>query len=80
MTVGVTVVIPAYNEGDDIVPVLDRVFESVESQCQVLVVVDFPEDTTVPVVEKYAADERRLLLTINQYGRGPANFINTRNK
>jgi dolichol-phosphate mannosyltransferase len=75
MTVAVSVVIPAYNEGESIVPVLDRIFDSVESDCQVLVIVDFAEDTTVPVAEKYAADEPRLHLTINQYGRGPANAI-----
>ena len=75
MTVAVSVVIPAYNEGEEILPVLDRIFDSVESDCQVLVVVDFPEDTTVAVVEKYAADEPRLKVSVNEYGRGPANAI-----
>jgi dolichol-phosphate mannosyltransferase len=75
MSVEVSVVIPAYNEGEDIVPVLDRIFDSVESDCQVLVVVDFLEDTTVPVLEKYAAAEPRLHMTVNEYGRGPANAI-----
>ena len=75
MSLSVSVVIPAYNEGDDIVPVLDRIFDAVESECEVLVVVDFPEDTTVPVVEKLSADEPRLRLSINEYGRGPANAI-----
>jgi dolichol-phosphate mannosyltransferase len=75
MTVAVSVVIPAYNEGDEILPVLDRIFEAVHSECQVLVVVDFPEDTTVPVIEKYAAREPRLRVGINDYGRGPANAI-----
>lgn len=75
MTVSVSVVIPAFNEDEDIVPVLDRIFDAVQSECQVLVVVDFPEDTTVPVVEKYAAGEPRLRLGINDYGPGPANAI-----
>jgi len=75
MTVAVSVVIPAYQEGDQIVPVLDRIFESVESECQVVVVVDFPEDTTVAVVEAYAVVEPRLRHLVNTYGRGPANAI-----
>jgi dolichol-phosphate mannosyltransferase len=75
MTVAVSVVIPAYNEGEDILPVLNRIFDSVESDCQVLVVVDFPEDSTVEVVEKYAADQPRLMVGVNEYGRGPANAI-----
>ncbi len=50
MTVGVSVVIPAYNEGEAIVPVLDRIFDAVRvRRARSLVVVDFAEDTTVPV-------------------------------
>ena len=38
----VSVVIPAYNEGEAIVPVLERIFESVLLPCEALVVVDKP--------------------------------------
>jgi dolichol-phosphate mannosyltransferase len=71
----VTVVIPAYNEGDHILPVLDRIFEAVHLPCEVLVVVDAPEDTTVPVVDEYSLKEPRLRCAVNTYGRGPANAI-----
>lgn len=71
----VSVVIPAYNEGEHIVAALDRIFEAVQLPAEVVVVVDFPEDTTVPVVRRYAADEARLRLAISTYGRGPANAI-----
>ena len=47
----VSVVVPAYNEGEDVLGALDRLFESVRLPCEVLVVVDFPGDTTVPVAE-----------------------------
>jgi glycosyltransferase involved in cell wall biosynthesis len=67
-----SIVIPAYNEGEDIVAGLDRIFEAVRLDAEVLVVVDGPQDTTVPVVERYAATEPRLRLLINTYGRGPA--------
>jgi dolichol-phosphate mannosyltransferase len=75
MTLQVSIIIPAFNEGDGIVPVLDRIFEAVESDCVVMVVVDFTEDTTVPVVTRYAEREPRLRLLINSYGPGPANAI-----
>lgn len=75
MSLAVTVVIPARDESTEIVPVLNRIFEAVTVECQVLVVVDSREDTTVPVVESYAADEPRLRLGINDYGRGPAHAI-----
>ena len=71
----VSVVIPARNEGDHILPVLDRIFEAVRLPCEVLVVVDFAEDTTVPVVDEYSLKEPRLRCVINAYGRGPANAI-----
>lgn len=72
----VSVVIPAYNEGEHIVPALDRIVESVTLPCEVLVVVDFPEDTTVPVVAEYARYEQPTFKTVvNDYGRGPAHAI-----
>jgi glycosyltransferase involved in cell wall biosynthesis len=71
----VSVVIPAYNEGDHILPVLDRIFEAVHLPCEVLVVVDAPDDTTVPVVDEYSLKEPRLRCLVNTYGRGPANAI-----
>jgi dolichol-phosphate mannosyltransferase len=71
----VSVVVPAYNEGSHITPVLDRIFESVRLQCEVLVVVDSPDDTTIPVVTAYSEKEPRLRYIINTYGRGPANAI-----
>jgi glycosyltransferase involved in cell wall biosynthesis len=75
MSVAVSVVIPAYNEGDSIVPVLERLVGAVESDVEVLVVVDFAEDTTVPVVEKFATDHPQVRAVVNSYGRGPANAI-----
>jgi len=71
----VSVVVPAYNEGEHITPVLDRIFESVRLQCEVLVVVDSADDDTVPVVTRYADKESRLRCIVNSYGRGPANAI-----
>jgi dolichol-phosphate mannosyltransferase len=71
----VSVVIPAYNEADNILPVLGRIFDGVESDCEVLVVVDFEEDTTLPVLRSYAEGEPRLRPLISTYGRGPANAI-----
>jgi dolichol-phosphate mannosyltransferase len=70
-----SIVIPAYNEGDDIVAGLDRIFEAVTVDAEVMVVVDTPEDTTIPAVEDYATREPRLRHVINTYGRGPAYAI-----
>lgn len=71
----VSIVIPAYNEGTNIEPHLARIFEAVELDCEIVVVVDFPEDTTVPVIEALAKSEPRARVVVSTYGRGPANAI-----
>ena len=78
MTIGeprVSVVVPAYNEGEQIIPVLDRLFEALRLACEVLVVVDTALDTTIDVTEEYAQKEPRLGCLVNTYGPGPANAI-----
>lgn len=75
MTVSVAVVIPAYQEGDDIIDVIDRITRSVSSDVEILVVVDFEKDSTVPVVRAYSATDPRVRLLVSTYGRGPANAI-----
>lgn len=68
-------VVPAYNEGEAVVPFLDRLLEAITLPAEVLVVYDTPEDTTVPHLEQYAHREQRVKPTHNTYGRGPANAI-----
>lgn len=71
----VSVVIPAYNEGENIVAGLDRIFEAITLDAEVLIVVDSADDTTVAPVERLAKNEPRLRALINDYGRGPAHAI-----
>jgi dolichol-phosphate mannosyltransferase len=71
----VSIVVPVYNEGDQIVPFLDRIFASVTVTCEVLVVYDAVSDDTVPYLEKYEKTEPRLVPTFNEYGPGPARAI-----
>lgn len=76
MTPRVSVVIPAREEAADIVPVLDRILESVTLPCEVVVVVDSPDDSTVPVVKAYCATkDGRVRVLVNSYGRGAAHAI-----
>lgn len=71
----VSIVVTAYNEGEHIVPALDRILEGVTLSCEVLVVYDMADDTTAPYVEKYAETDGRVVPSLNTYGRGPANAI-----
>jgi dolichol-phosphate mannosyltransferase len=71
----ITVVIPVYNEGAAVVPCLDRILQAVTSPCEVLVVYDRPDDTTVPHIEQVTRSDRRVRGVLNGYGPGPANAI-----
>lgn len=75
MTPDISIVVPAYNEGAQIVMCLDRILGSVVSACEVLVVCDSPEDSTMPYLEEYARRDERVVPTLNTYGRGPAKAI-----
>lgn len=71
----VTVVVPAYEEGEQIVPCLVRILEAVTLACEVLVVVDSEHDSTVPFIGDVARTDSRVRCVVNDYGRGPANAI-----
>ena len=68
----VSIIVPVFNEGAEIIPFLDRVFEAVTIPCELLAVYDTPGDTTAPYLAEYAKREPRLRPVQNTYGRGPA--------
>jgi len=70
-----SVIIPARSEGELIGGVLDGLFDAVRLPCEVLVVVDSPQDCTAGVVHTYAESEPRVACLVNSYGPGPANAI-----
>jgi dolichol-phosphate mannosyltransferase len=70
------VVIPVYNEGENVVPTLRGVVERTRTRpLEVLVVHDFDEDTTVPVVKRLQHELPELRLHRNTIGRGALNAI-----
>lgn len=71
----VSIVVPVKDEGEALVPFLDRLFEGVALPCEVLVVYDRDDDATVPVLERERTRYPRLRGVRNTYGRGPANAI-----
>ncbi len=71
----VSVVVPAYNEGSGIEDVLSRLLEAVQLPSEIVIVVDAPDDSTVPYVEKFAAVDPRVRLEINDVQPGPAQAI-----
>jgi dolichol-phosphate mannosyltransferase len=75
-TPALSVVIPVYNEGENVVPTLRGVVARTKTRpLEVLVVHDFDEDTTVPVVERLQAELPEVRLHKNTLGRGALNAM-----
>src|SRR5712692_7220944 len=75
-TPALSVVIPVYNEGENVVPTLRGVIEKARVRpLEVLVVHDFDEDTTVPVVKRLTPELPELRLYRNTLGRGVLNAL-----
>jgi glycosyltransferase involved in cell wall biosynthesis len=70
-----TIVVPVYNEPDNIGPTLRRLAAGVHVPAETLVVYDFDEDTTVPVVRAMQAELPSVRLLRNELGRGVLNAM-----
>ena len=75
MTPRISVVVPAYEEGEAIDGFLDRLLAGLPADAEVALVVDLPEDSTLPAARRRAAGDPRLRPMVSDYGRGPANAI-----
>jgi glycosyltransferase involved in cell wall biosynthesis len=70
-----SIVVPVHEEGDAIIPIVDRLRAAVSLSCEILIVFDSPEDRTASVARAVAQQDARVRPTLNTYGRGPANAI-----
>ena len=69
------IVVPVYNEGDAVEPVLRAMASGVRTPHEIVVVYDFDGDTTVPVIDRLAADVPGLRGLRNDLGRGVLNAM-----
>lgn len=70
-----SLVIPVYNEPDNIGPTLRAIVDNVRTPAEILVVYDFDEDTTVPVVRALMPEIPQIRLLRNDLGRGVLNAM-----
>jgi dolichol-phosphate mannosyltransferase len=70
-----SVVLPVYNEGDAVAPVIRALVEGIHVPCEILVVYDFDEDTTVPVARALAAELPAVKPLRNELDRGVLNAM-----
>jgi dolichol-phosphate mannosyltransferase len=70
-----SIVVPVYNEGEAVEPVLRALTTAVRTPHEILVVYDFDGDTTVPVVARLARDLPAIRAHRNDLGRGVLNAM-----
>lgn len=71
----ISLVVPVYNEADNIVPFLRDVEEHVHEPHETLLVYDFPEDTTLPAVHAMQPPAPSARLVHNTLGKGVLNAL-----
>ena len=70
-----SIVLPVYNEGEAVEPVLRGLASAVRTPHELVVVYDFDEDTTVPVVRRLVSEIPGLRGLRNDIGRGVLNAM-----
>lgn len=73
----VSLVVPVYNEAENILPLLDAVKDHVSSEHETLLVYDFEEDTTLPPARQFGENYEQLRLVANTIGPGVLNALKT---
>lgn len=74
----IDIFVPVYNEADNIEELFDELNQKVKSDFQVLIVYDFEEDTTLPVIKKIEGNYPfNIILEKNHYGRGACGAFKT---
>ncbi|HSX38035.1 MAG TPA: glycosyltransferase [Chlamydiales bacterium] len=76
-SIDLTIVIPVYNEDRNISATLLKLKEHLSCSCEILIVFDFDEDTTVPVAQKLICQYPNMRLIKNNVARGPSGAIRT---
>jgi len=71
----VTIIIPVYNEAENIRAAIERINAVVAMPYLISVVYDTDEDTTVPVARDLSNTHKNIKLLKNKYGRGALNAI-----
>jgi glycosyltransferase involved in cell wall biosynthesis len=74
-TVELAIVLPVYNEGEALEPVLRDLSSAVTTPHELVVVYDFDEDITVPVVRRLAGELPNVRGLRNDLGRGVLNAM-----
>lgn len=72
-----SIIIPAYNEGESIKDVLAEIEDKVKTPHDTFIIYDFDNDSTIPPAEAFIRSCDGIALVKNKYGAGALNAIKT---
>lgn len=75
--VELSIVIPVYNESENIKLTLDAIKKNIKTNNEILVVYDHSKDTTLPVLRKIRNKYKNLKIVKNSISKGPSGAIRT---
>jgi dolichol-phosphate mannosyltransferase len=75
----IQIIIPVYNEGENIIKTLEEIENKVVTPHSIFIIYDFYEDSTIPVLNEFIKQQnaKNLSLIKNQYGKGALSAIRT---
>lgn len=72
-----SIVIPVYNETENIKRTLESIKKNIKTKHEIIVVYDSNKDSTVPILRKLKKTNKNLFPTLNNVARGPSGAIRT---
>ncbi|MGZ3744002.1 MAG: glycosyltransferase family 2 protein [Pseudobdellovibrionaceae bacterium] len=75
MNIGLDIIIPVFNEGENIINVLGSLKKGVKASFRVLICYDFEEDDTLPVVRRFMQDNVIEVEFVKNPSRGPHSAV-----
>ena len=73
----INIIIPVYNEGENIIKVLNQINTEVKTPYNVLIIYDNEDDTTLKPAKKYCEKSDSINLIKNKFGSGGLNAVKT---
>lgn len=73
----INIVIPVYNEGENIRSSLAEIEDKVKTPHKIFIIYDFDEDNTLPVIKERTDANQSIVLLKNKYRRGVLHAIKT---
>ena len=74
----INIIIPAYNEGENIIKVLEQIINKIQYETKTYIIYDNDNDTTIKPVDNFLMNNNyEIFLIKNKYGQGALNAIKT---